>query len=664
MPIPKMLKVRIVAHSIHKDTLIETLHSAGLVEIINLEEVPEGGFVEELEPTDLERKIADIGYAIDFLYTYSEKPSLIESFFSPRYSVERSYYENLIITYDFSILDRVKALDQNLSELKNEETRLKSLIEQLTPWYNLSLPLEDTETDKTITEFGMLPTEATSEFSAVPYLHLEIPQATERKIWAAVTYHRDYREDVDELMRRTDFQKISLPSGLKGTPQENLDRIAEDMDTIREKQEEVEKKCSELASERFNLMIMYDYYTHLKEKHDVRREFINTEKTFVLNGWIQGKDVSRLHEGLSHMKEVDISTSHPDESDTIPVNLENRGVFRRFELVTKIYGMPMYKEIDPTLLLTPFFIVFFALCLSDFIYGVALIGLSILVPRKIKMGPDGKLLFKVLLIGGMMTIIFGLLTSGWAGDLTAQISFLAPLEHMRNALGQIDLLKNPLIMLEVALILGLIQVWAGILIRGYMNIRDGYVLDAVIDQGLWLILLPVGTLTLINKMFGVDIPYANMMFNLTLASLGGLVLTQGRYQKASNLPLTLLKKLMVGFLSIYNIFGYLGDVLSYSRILALGLATAALASAFNMVAIQIGGLIPLIGPIVVVVALIVLHTLNLIISGLGAFVHSGRLQFVEYFTKFLEGGGRAFKPFGTYTKYINVKEEESHARDN
>lgn len=661
MPIPRMQKVRIVAHSIHKHALIEKLHEIGLVEITSLEEVPEGGFLEDLEPTDIERRIAEIGYAIDFLYTFSEKPSLIESFFSPRYSVERDYYHNLIATYDLSILDRVKAYDQTLSELKNEETRLKSIIEQLIPWYSLTLSLEDMETDKTMTEFGIVPTELVSGLSSFPFLHVEVPQATERKTWVAVTYHTEFREEVEELMRRVDFQKISLPTGLKGTPQENLDEITMKIEVIQRKQEDKEKECSELAKERFNLMIMYDHYTHLKEKHDVRREFINTEKTFVLNGWIQARDVSDLKKALSHMKELDISTENPDESDSIPVTLENPGAFRRFELVTKIYGLPMYKEIDPTLLLTPFFIVFFALCLSDFFYGIALIAASIIAPRKIKMGPDGKLLFKVLFVGGIITIFFGLLTSGWAGDLTAQISLLAPLEQLRNSLGVIDLLKNPLVMLEIALLLGLIQVWVGILIRGYMNIRDGYVLDAVIDQGLWLILLPVGTLTVINRMFGVDVPYADLMFKLTLGALGGLIITQGRYQKASNLPLTILKKIMVGFLSIYNIFGYLGDVLSYSRILALGLATAALASAFNMVSLELGGLFPYIGPIVVVILLIGLHTLNFIISGLGAFVHSGRLQFVEYFTKFLEGGGRTFKPFGTYTRYIKVKEEESHA---
>jgi V/A-type H+-transporting ATPase subunit I len=657
MPIHKMQRIRITAHSDHKEGVIEKLHDLSIIEIEHTGELPEGGFTEEPDMSDIERRIAELVYAIDFLYTYSEKPSLLGSFFSPRYAVEREYYESLVGNYDFSIINTIREKDQELSELKNEETRLKSLIEQLLPWEQLSLSLEDFETKKTVTEIGILPKEALGEFSSLDYAHIEIPQLTERKVWAAVTYLKSYAEEMEEQLRKIDFQKISLPAGLKGLPKEILKTTASQIEDIEERREELEKECTELAQERFNLMILHDYYSDLKSKHTVRRDFVNTEKAFILEGWIKKKDIALLEEELSSMPEIDITAYAPDDSDNIPVMIENRGVFRRFELVTKIYGLPAYQEVDPTLLLTPFFIVFFALCLSDFIYGIVLIGLSFYLPKKIKMGPDGKMLFRVLIVGGLLAIVFGLLTGGWAGDLPASFSFLSSVENIRASVMVVDLLKNPLVMLEIALLLGLVQVWSGILIRGYMNVRDGYILDALFDQGLWLVLLPVGTLVLINRIFGANIPYPDVMFKIALGCLVGLVLTQGRYQKASNLPLTIFKKGLVGVLSIYNIFGYLGDVLSYSRILALGLATAALASAFNMVAIQLGGGLRIVGPILVVGLLLVLHTINFVISGLGAFVHSGRLQYVEYFTKFLEGGGRTFKPFGTYSKYIKVQEE-------
>ncbi|MBU6997400.1 MAG: V-type ATP synthase subunit I [Theionarchaea archaeon] len=658
MPIPKMQKVHIVAHADHKDAIIEKLHDAGLVEVETFTEILEGLHTEDVDAGDLERKLADLSYGIDFLYTFSVKPNLLESFFLPRYKIEKKHYEAVVNEFDFSIIEEMKNLDQTLSELKNEETRLKSIIEQLQPWETLTIAVRDFETERTVTEVGIISTEAVSEILKLEYVHVEIPFSTERKTWMSVTYLKDYRDELEEIFRKLDFQKVSLPGGSEGTPAETIEEAGHQIQMLQKEREKVRERCMVLAERRMHLMIVYDHYLDIKKRHDVRKDFANTEKSFILQGWIRKEDLPVLRKELSFADEVDISSYEPSDIDDVPVGIENRRAFKPFEVITRIYGLPLYKEIDPTLLLAPFFIVFFGLCLSDFLYGAALILLSVFALKKIKVGPDAVLLFKVLIMGGVVTMVLGILTGGWAGDLTLylpeQLSFL---ENVRQSLTVINLLENPILMLEIALILGLVQVWAGILIRGYMNVRDGYYLDAIFDQGLWLLLLPAGTLALINKMFGVDVPAAGLMLNLSLAALVGLVLTQGRYQKASNPVVALGKKAMVGVLSIYNIFGYLGDVLSYSRILALGLATAALASAFNMVAVQASG-IKILGPIIMVMFLILLHLLNIVISSLSAFVHSGRLQFVEYFTKFLEGGGRTFKPFGSHPKYIQIKEED------
>lgn len=661
MPIPKMLQTQIICHLEQKEALIEELHNLGVVEIVEIEEIvgtgdmPEGTFIEEPEITDLERKISELKYAIDFLYIYTKKPNLLESFFLPKYGVERKYYEEIVKNYDLSIIETIRDKDRHISELENEEKKLRSMIEQLLPWENLDTPLEDLETHETITEVGILSRGSLSTISSLEYASVQTVATTERRAWVLITCLKSFRKDMEAILRKIDFQEMPLPAEIRGTPRENIEKIQKDLEVIQKEREKTEKECVELTRERLNLMILHDYYQSVKAKQDVRRNFINTKKAFIVKGWIKEKDADLLKERLSFVKEVDISFSRPSETENVPVAIENVGL-RPFEVVTKIYGLPLYREIDPTPLLTPFFIVFFALCLSDVIYGIVLISLSVYVLKKIKIGPDAQLLFRVLIIGGALSIVFGLLTSSWAGDLTAYLPGSLSLNRVRESLSLVDPLKSPIVMLEIALLLGLCQVWVGILIKGYLRIRDGYVLDAVIDQGLWLVLLPVGTLTVLNKMFGVQVPYADLLYKISLAALLGLVLTQGRYQKASNLPLTIGKKALVGVLSIYSIFGYLGDVLSYSRILALGLATSALAAAFNMVASQLGG-ISIVGPVIMAGVLVLTHLLNLIISTLGAFVHSGRLQFVEYFTKFLEGGGKIFKPFGFDPKYIKIMEE-------
>ena len=658
MPIPKMKKVQIIAHKDHKVDLVDRLYELGVVEIQELSEVDESTSIDESTVSDIEKRIADLSYAINFLQAFSEKPGLLESFFVPRYKVKKTDYYDVIKTYDLSFLEIVKEADQNLSEIRNEETRLQTAYEQFLPWANVDIALKDFEAEKTITELVTIPKEYLDQLSSLWYVYIQVQGSTERKSWVVMTYLKEYREELDEFLRKVDFQKILLPTGFEGTPREVLEKIKVNMDDIQNKKQVIEKKCSEMARERFHLMMLYDYYKDIKMKYDVGRLFSNTEKTFRLQGWIRERDIKTLEKSLTSLLEVGISFYNPPDNEEVPVAIDNKRVLRPFEVVTNIYGLPLYKEIDPTSLLAPFFIVFFGLCLSDFFYGIALIGLSIFVLKKIKIGPDAQLLFRLLIVGGFISIVLGILTGGWAGDLPnyfpEQLSFV---RDARISSTLLDVLQNPILMLEIVLVLGLFQVWIGILIRGYMNVRDKYYLDAVFDQGLWLILLPIGTLTLINKMFGVSVPYPDLMFKVSLGALAGLVLTQGRYQKASNIVLTIFKKALVGVLSIYNIFGYLGDVLSYSRILALGLATAALASAFNMVAAQFQD-VRIIGPVVMIVLLIGLHLLNLIISVLGAFVHSGRLQFVEYFTKFLEGGGKTFRPFGFHPKYIEIMEEK------
>lgn len=651
-----MQKVRIIAHADHKEHLIEKLHNLGMIEVESLRDTADRDvFLEDSDTTDVERKIAELKYGIDFLYAYSKKPNLLESFFSPKYGVEKRYYTKIVEKYDLSIIETLRSMDQKITELKNEEKKLKSITEQLLPWERLNIPMEDLETQKTITELGILSQEYLSVISSLDYAHIQVVLSTKRKTWVAITYLKSF--NMEEVLRKTDFQKISLPTELEGTPAQNRERIQKDLENIQKERENLEEECTNLAKERFNLMILHDHYQNIKLKHEVRKNFINTRKSFVLEGWVKRKDADAVKKELSLLREVDVSFYEPEETENVPVAMENNRI-KPFEVVTKIYGLPHYREIDPTPLLTPFFIVYFALCLSDVVYGTLLVILSLFVLKKVRIGPDAQMLFRVLIMGGLLAIVFGMVTGGWAGDLTAYLpERLSFLDKLRVSLTRMDPLKDPLVMLKLSLLLGLFQVWTGILIKGYLRVRDGQALDALFDQGLWLILLPVGTMTVLNKMFGVSMPYPDVLFKISMGAVIGLVLTQGRYQKASNIVFTVFKKALVGLLSLYSIFGYLGDTLSYSRILALGLATTALASAFNMVAAQFGSA-GTVGLVFAIVWLIGAHMIDLIISTLGAFIHSGRLQFVEYFTKFLEGGGRMFKPFGFNSRYIKIMEDD------
>jgi V/A-type H+-transporting ATPase subunit I len=667
MPISKMLKVRIIAHGDRKDELIDTLHRLALVQIEDSrEKLQTPGWQEMLREEDvpgapeLDHQIAGVRYALDFVSKFETSgQNLIESFFSPKFLVDEKEYENVVRNFDFGMIDRCRELDAELTRVKNEEAHLYTLYEELLPWQSLEIALEDLETAHTVTALGTLPVEHAESLNTIGKEHkttyIATVNETDKETYAVVTHLKSETEKILKKLRAIEFSPVSF-GGLQGYATDQLEYLLDSMEETKKKREAVEEKCTALLKEQLSLMIVYDHLTNVKAKREVKENFIRTEKSFVVEGWIPRREVQALTEGLSHMREVEIFTEEPQDDEDVPVELRNPGrIMRPFELVTKIYGLPHYAEIDPTRMLAPFFIVFFGLCLSDVFYGFLLISLSFLALKKIKMGPDGNLLFKLLIMAGVVTVICGFLTGSWFGNVTEYLpGQLAFLETVRQNLTLLNPIENPLGMLGIVLLMGLVHVWFGILIKMYMSIRDGYILDAALDQGLWLILLPFGTLMVLKSMFEVDVPAYTAVTYIVFGCLIGLVLTQGRYQKGGNIVTTIFKKFFVGLLSIYNIFGYLGDVLSYSRVLALGLATGAIAIVFNSIISMVAGW-PYIGLIVAGILFVGLHMFNLVINALGAFIHPGRLQYVEFFTKFLEGGGEDFKPFQYDSKYIKVK---------
>lgn len=667
MPISKMLRVYIIAHGDRKDVLINTLHELALVQIKDLKEkldIP--GWQEMLREEEvpgapeLDHQIAGVRYALDFVSKFeTTTQNLIASFFSPKFLVDEEEYGNIVQNFDFSLIDRCRELDDELTRLKNEEAHLYSVYEELLPWESLEVALEDLETAHTVTALGTIPAEHAESLQKIAQeyktTYIATVSETEKEKFIGVLHLKSEAEKTLKKLRAIEFSPVSF-EGLHGYAPEQLEHLLNALDETRKKREAVQEKCTALLKEQLPLMVMHDHLTNAKAKREVKENFIRTDKAFIVEGWVPRRDVSALKEGLSHIKEVEISTEEPEEDEDVPVELSNPGrIIRPVELVTKIYGLPHYREVDPTRFLAPFFIVFFGLCLSDVFYGFLLVALSIFALKKIRTGPDGNLLFKLLIITGIVTVLCGFLTGSWFGNVTEYLpGQLAFLETVRQKLTLINPIENPLGMLGIVLLMGLVHVWFGILIKMYMSFRDGYYLDALFDQGFWLALLPFGTLMVLKTIFEVNVPAYTAVTYIVFGCLIGLVLTQGRYQKGGNIITSIFKKFFVGLLSIYNIFGYLGDVLSYSRVLALGLATGAIAIVFNQIISMVANL-PYIGLIIAAIAFVGLHMFNLIINALGAFIHPGRLQYVEFFTKFLEGGGEDFKPFQFDSKYIKVK---------
>jgi V/A-type H+-transporting ATPase subunit I len=338
-----------------------------------------------------------------------------------------------------------------------------------------------------------------------------------------------------------------------------------------------------------------------------------------------------------------------------------------FEFITEIYGMPKYNELDPTPFLAPFFFIYFGLCVSDAGYGIILVLFSLFVLKKFRLGPQGVKFFRLFLFCGISTIIIGAAMGSWFGNLFDLIAennkaFL-PLKTFKDALVVLDPAKEPTKLLGLALSFGVIQVWFGNIVAAIGNLKNKRYPDILFDQ--------VSMLTFLFGLTGLGLIFLKLLPDTRLnlfkaaALLGAvaLILTQGRSEKGPG------AKLFYGVYNLYNsLSGYLSDILSYSRLWALGLVTGVMAMTINLISMQfsailtaavpvinkISSLKAIVGACVLIIIFILGHLASFLMNLLGAFVHPVRLQFVEFFSKFFKPGGSTFRPFKVKTKYINI----------
>lgn len=416
-----------------------------------------------------------------------------------------------------------------------------------------------------------------------------------------------------------------------------------EMKRLEKSLEEVHDARLRLAEELPSLARALIYLRWLDDKQAVREAMRETKGTVTLFGWVAKKNIARLEKKLHNLSDATaLMKVKPDENESIPVQLKNPAFLTPFESVTKLYGLPQSNEMDPTPYLSLFFILFFALCLTDAGYGLVLALVMGGYLLKVRKNASEAPLFWLLMLSGIVTFFVSIPFGGWFGispdsapmyltkpdpDGTGRL-FLGQIWNLSDQTG-ITFLQN------LALALGIIHLTFGIMLGAYSKIRSGQ-----LAAGLWMdgtSLLFIGST--LTYFFG-PAEFQQIFLYCIFGSLALMVWGKGHGN-------TLAKRPLFGFLQTLNFFlGMMGNVLSYLRILALGLVTGALAFTVNLVAEQISAFLPWFLAIpVAIVIYVVGHMANIVLNVLGAFIHSGRLQFVEFFSQFFEGGGRPFRPF-------------------
>ncbi|HWQ29695.1 MAG TPA: V-type ATP synthase subunit I, partial [Negativicutes bacterium] len=637
MAIVKMKKVTMIALQSEKKDIIDRLQKFGKLQVLNLEEqFGEQGF-EELQPDSdneavgrLEAKLSQVKFSLDFLGKYNKSK---KGMFAPKIQVDDSKRAEYISNEEklSGIYENCRAIDSKFTELKSVDTKLHNTIAQLTPWLPLDMNIEDIgNTQNTSSIIGFIPTKYVEEFNASVQnesLEAYVEKVSEEKenSYMYVVYHHVCEEKMLQLLKQFGWTKVSF-SEFTGTPKANIGKLNQSVKELEDKRSELTKQAEGLVSEIGFLEILFDLFSVEKDKSSVVRDFGKTEKTFMLHGWVPEKASDELVRIMDSITErYTVQFEEPSDEDDIPVLLENPKIVQPFEMITELYSLPNARGFDSNTIMTPFFILFFGMMITDAAYGAFMAAVCGFILWKYKPTGGMKKFMGIMFFGGLSSIFWGIVFGGYFGNLLPiSAAWFNPLEE-------------PLKMLIFCLVLGVIHLYTGYIIKAYMNIRSGHIMDAIYDQVFWLMLLT-------GLMFLALPSLATIGKYMAIIGAVGTVLFNARSEK------NFIKRILNGILALYGVSGFLGDVLSYSRLFALCLATGVIAMVFNAMAAMMGGSI--IGKLIMVIFLVIAHVFNTALGILGAYVHTSRLQYVEFFGKFYEGEGKAFNPLKIKTKYI------------
>ncbi|NSW90532.1 MAG: V-type ATP synthase subunit I [Firmicutes bacterium] len=649
MAIVKMHKVSIIGLERDKAEILENLMNIGVLDVSDIgskasseewtEMVNSDG--QEEEVLKLESDIEKVKSALEYLSLYDKRK---KAFFKPKRVIDASIYGEIIEDKEklWSVVEEINKLDEKLTALKTEKNRLENFINTLEPWKSVEIPVDLTSTRTTGIMFGVVPvTVDTKQMISdiekeIQECYIQLVNTDKDQAYLQIIFHNSREEELIKSLKQSGFNRVTFD--IKGTVKENIDTSVINIEKIEAEREKLKEAIAEYVNQRNNLEVLYDYLNIQRDKKAVLGRLLRTDKVFILEGWVPDHAVKIFKNDVAKNWHWDciVDIREPGQEEEYPILLENNRFVEPFELVTELYSLPKPTGIDPNPFMAPFFFIFFGLMVSDAGYGLLMALATAFVLYKFKPGETVGKLLKLLFWGGVSTFIWGALFGGWFGDIVEKVSSgnfkLEPLWF--------NPLTDPMKLLLWSFIFGGIQLYVGMGLKGYNLIREGKVLDAVFDIGFWYILLTGLALLLVGGNAAIIGKY------MSITGVILLILTQGRHEK------NIVKKLIKGVVSLYNAVGFMSDVLSYSRLLALGLATGVIASVINTIGTLLGFSLP--GIIVLIFAFVIGHIFNILINALGAFVHSSRLQYVEFFSKFYEGGGKPYKPFKINTKYINI----------
>ena len=571
-----------------------------------------------------------------------------------------SYVDNIPKTLE--IVNKITELSAKKAQLQGDIIRCRTVIEELKPWVLLDSPIEGEKTQSAISLTGVFGGALTAEDilsryyanEDAPSLHLEVINSLPQQTYVFAVCKSDKIGKCEAILREIGFSRPK--TSYHGIPSEEIESQEKLIEKLDEEIADTENKIISYADSRDDIKFMTDYYAMRAEKYNVLSKLSQRNHVFVISGYVPKNLANDLSASLEHNYSVAVEVM--DAEDDAPILLKNAYVTEPVETVVKTFAMPRKGEIDPTSIMAFFYYVFFGLMLSDAAYGLIMVigcGLALAKFKNMELGMKKSL--RMFMYCGISTTFWGVMFGSYFGDAVAVVSSTFFGHEVTIPPVWFEPVNDPMRMLMFSFLLGIIHLFTGLGVKLYQCIKAKDYMSALTDCIFWYMLVGGGIVYLFHvdmflSMAGLSTKLPTVWANVTaiIAAAGalGIILLTARSGGVG-------KRLAKGAYALYGVTSWLSDILSYSRLLALGLATGVIATVFNKMGSMFGG--GIIGAIIFILVFAVGHTLNIGVNLLGAYVHTNRLQFVEFFGKFYEGGGREFKPFAANTKYYKFKEE-------
>jgi len=654
MAISKMKKLSLVTTRDCIDELTKELTWINALEaVVPDEELIKGAYGDDISVIDIKEQLSyyesiseKLTDALAAVGKYRQKKKFLD--FSKK-EMSRSDFEALEneLSASVSRADEINAIGGKLSELRSRLNSIEQKKLYLEPWKAYPMPLLYGGTKNTSVELFSLPSQflpkdvinAFDEKNC--YVEL-ISSAAEASYYAAVFN----KADDEEFRKLSSFYGCTKPAlgEYPLTATEELRALEDEKKLILKESEALDAKYRDLSVHAAELEYSLDYVRSRISILMLKSSVFTTEYTAALEGFLCESDVDKLKK-LIEKYPCYYELNDPGENENVPVHLENGKLATPFEAIIGLYSYPDYKGYDPTAIMGIFYFIIFGLMFADALYGALVTIGCILMLRIMKPKGSFRKIVASFAISGISSFIFGVIFGAYNGDMISVIS--------QNMLGKgpvslyiwFDPMSDPITLLIISLAVGALHLITGLIIKLYMECKRGHVLDAVCDEGSWLLIfLGMGVY------FGADalgiavVP----MIGIGLIAAGVLLIVFMNAREEKNFILRIGK----GLIGLYGIVNYASDLLSYSRILALGLSSAVIASVVNIMATLGGPSVP--GVLLMIVVIPLGHALNIALNILGTFVHASRLQYIEFFGKFYEDGGKEFAPSSIETKYIDI----------